>query len=109
MKRYVRHATTSKKSVGQPNKPGVDGVLEFLGFKFFDDDPDIATMFDPADDSSILVYDAKSGNITRYEGANLDGTGEQFIDAMQDMQDFHSFIAVNNIHVVDVSFDDIIY
>lgn len=109
MKRYIRSATTSKNLVGQPSRPGVDEVLKFLGFKFFKDDPDIATMFDPADESSILVYDAKSGVIQRCEGANVDRTGQKFLHAMQDYEDLQQFLSENDVHVVDVSFDDIIY
>lgn len=103
-------ATASKSyEVGRFKAPGLDAVLEYLGFTFFPDDPNIACMIDPADDSAIDVYDAKTGDITRYEGANIDGTGEAFINAMQDYETLQDFLADNDVHVVTTNFDNLIY
>lgn len=103
-------ATASKSyKVGRFRAPGLDAVLEYLGFTFFPDDPNIACMIDPADNSAIDVYDAKTGDITRYEGANIDGTGEAFINAMQDYEALQDFLADNDVHVVTTNFDNLIY
>ena len=103
-------ATASKSyEVGRFKAPGLDAVLEFLGFTFLPNDPDIACMIDPADDSAIDVYDANSGVIIRYEGANIDGTGEAFVNAMRDYENLQDFLADNNVHIVQTNFDNLIY
>lgn len=103
-------ATASKSyKVGRFKAPGLDAVLEYLGFTFFPDDPNIACMIDPADNSAVDVYDANTGDITRYEGANIDGTGEAFVNAMRDYENLQDFLADNNVHIVRTNFDNLIY
>lgn len=108
MKRVIRCATSTYR-VGKPTRNGLDAVLKFIGFTFLPNDPDIALMIDPADSHAIDVYDAKSGEIQRYEDANIDGSGKALVDAMRNADDLDAFIRQNNVHIVPTDLDTIIY
>lgn len=95
--------------VGKFKARGLDAVLEFIGFTFLPNDPDLACMLDPADNTAVDVYDARTGVITRYEGANIDGTGEAFVEAMYDQGALDQFLADNDVHAVETSIDNIVY
>lgn len=107
--RKMYTATSKNYQVGRYKAPGLDAVLEYLGFTFLPEDPDIACMLDPSDSSAVDVYDANTGDITRYEGANIDGTGEAFVNAMRDYENLQDFLADNNVHIVRTNFDNLIY
>lgn len=108
MKRVIR-CNSDTYRIGKFTSPGVDAVLEYIGFKFLPEDPDIAMMFDPADGTAIDVYDAKDGSIKRYEGANIDKTGKAFIQAMRDYGSLQIFLADNDVHVVNTDFENLLF
>lgn len=110
MKRVIRcDSSSTSYKVGRFTSPGVDAVLEYIGFKFLPEDPDIAMMFDPADGTAIDVYDAKDGSIKRYEGANIDRTGKAFVSAMKDFKSLQTFLSENDVHVVETDFENLLF
>lgn len=110
MKRVIKATLTSHYKIGKFKVHEMNDVLEFIGFTFLPDDPDIAVMFDPEDKSAIDVYDDKSGDIIRYEGANIDGSGEAFLEAMKDDYDeYIKFSDKYNITEVPITFETLLF
>lgn len=109
MKRVIKATLTSHYKIGKFKEHGMDDVLTYIGFTFLPDDPNIAIMFDPEYKSAIDVYDARSGNIIRYKGANIDGSGEAFLEAMEDYDEYIKFSDKYNIIEVPIKLETLLF
>lgn len=96
-------------SIGTYTKPGIDTLLQYLGFKFTSN-PSIALMYDPADKNTVIVYDADDdGSLKKYEDVVVDGDASEFLSVLNDRVKLQQYLADNDIHVVPMTLEKIVF
>ena len=111
MKKVIRsslqHVPDDK--IGTYTQPGIDQILQYLGF-IFQENPSIALMYDPADKHTVIVYDADDdGSLKKYEDVVVDGDASEFLSVLNDRVALDQYLADNDIHVVPMTLEKIVF
>ena len=110
MKRVIRSSLSKNADeIGTYTQPGIDTLLQYLGFKFTSN-PSIALMYDPADKHTVIVYDADDdGSLKKYEDVVVNGDASEFLSVLNDRVKLQQYLADNDIHVVPMTLEKIVF